>query len=98
MSTTPPTPDATARPPACAAFDRLVNSVLDGEAGPGALTADPHPAECRGCRQTRDGTLLLLDGLNRLAEPVPSPGFADRATRAAVRDYRRRTTLRWTVR
>jgi hypothetical protein len=98
MSPSPPTPEPADCPPACAAFDRLVNRVLDGDVSPTALNADPHPVICRACRQTRAATFLLIDGLNRLTESVPSAGFVDGVTRTAVRDYRRRTAVRWTVR
>jgi hypothetical protein len=96
MSTNPPRTDDL--PAACAAFERLVNRVLDGDAPAAELASDPHASVCPFCRAERVGALFLIDGLKQTPVPVPPAGFAARATRAVIREHRRRTAVRWAVR
>lgn len=93
MAASPPEPVPDDRPADCRAFDRLANRVLDRELPPAALDADAHATHCPGCRAARAGVVRLL---RRTFPPVlaPTPGFADRVTRAAVADFRRRRMLR----
>jgi hypothetical protein len=79
------------RPAECAAFEAVVNAVLDRELGPDALASD-HPAGCRECRALADAARQLLGA--PLALPTPSPGLAERIAAAAVRDRRVRRQRR----
>jgi len=94
MPATPSASDTQDPAPECAAFDRLVNRVLDGDLPASALGAADHPAGCPACRAVRQGAVFLLGRSPRPADRSPPQGFADRVARAAVADFRRRRLLR----
>lgn len=72
--------------PECRATVELVQAVLDGEAAPAALDADPHAGACATCRERARGARVLLSVLDAPSEPVPVPvDFADRVLRALGR-------------
>jgi hypothetical protein len=98
MAALPLIPDPDDRPAECAAFAALAHHVLDGERPAADLDNDPHAAECPVCQAGRTGVLRMLEGLRHTTTPTPPAGFVDRATRAAVADYRRRRLLRLSAR
>jgi hypothetical protein len=82
----------------CAAYDRLVNVVLDGEAAVSELFANTHPTGCQPCREIRDAAILLINGLKQTPSAKPQPDFVDKVTRSAARDYQKRRIIRWSGR
>jgi hypothetical protein len=83
-----PAPD---RPAGCAAFEAMVNAVLDRELGPDALDGD-HSAGCAECRALAVAARQLL--VATFAQPRPPSGFTERVVAVAVRDRRARRRLR----
>lgn len=83
-----PTPD---RPAGCAAFEAVVNAVLDRDLGPDALERD-HPASCAECRALAVAARQLLGA--PFPRPDPPSGSTGRIVAAAVRDRRSRRRLR----
>jgi hypothetical protein len=93
MTPEPPTPDPT--PPAaaaCAAFEAVVQRVLDWELGPETLDG-PHPNGCPDCRGLAGAVRLLLSA------PVPLPsapvGLTDRVLAAVQDDRRVQVRVKW---
>jgi len=82
-------------PPACAPTVARVQAVLDGDAPPDALAADPHAAACATCRgRTRAARLMLA----ALAAPPPAdtvPLGLTSSILAGVRADRRARVRRW---
>ncbi|HET6575084.1 MAG TPA: hypothetical protein VFG68_15865 [Fimbriiglobus sp.] len=92
MTPVPLQPDESLdRPAGCAAFEAVVNAVLDGELGPDALESD-HPAGCRECRASATAARQLLGA--PLALPTPPHGLAERIVITAMRDRRARQRRR----
>jgi hypothetical protein len=91
MTPTPPLDEIPDRPAECAAFEAVVNAVLDRDLGRDALECD-HPAGCRECRALVDAARQLLGA--PLALPTPPRGLAERIAAAAVRDRRVRRQRR----
>jgi hypothetical protein len=88
-----PEPDPV--PPECRATAGLIQRVLDGDAAPGALEADPHAAACPACRQRVRAARALLAMFAAPREPVAVPaGFAKRVTERMWAERHARTRLR----
>jgi hypothetical protein len=73
------------RPAGCAAFEAVVNAVLDRELGTDALESD-HAAGCAACRSLAAAARQLRSTPFTL--PEPPPGLAGRIVTATVRDRR----------
>jgi hypothetical protein len=74
-------------PPECRATAELIQRVLDGEAAPGPLEADPHAGACPACRQRVRAARALLAMFAAPREPVVVPaGFTDRIGKAVQDD------------
>jgi hypothetical protein len=84
-------PDRPDRPADCAAFESVVNAVLDRELGPDALDGD-HPAACPECRALAAAARQLLDA--PFARPQAASGFGEQIVAAVVRDRRARRRRR----
>jgi hypothetical protein len=86
---TPEVPEHEPVPPECRATAELIQRVLDGEAAPGALEADPHAGACPACRQRvrAASALAALFATPRAPVAVPA-GFADRVVKAVQEDRR----------
>jgi predicted anti-sigma-YlaC factor YlaD len=68
---------------------------LDGEATPAAPEWEDHLAHCLTCRGQHQGFQLLLDTVQELKRPTPSPGLAGRIVASVLKDRRaRRVRLR----
>jgi hypothetical protein len=82
-------------PTDCAAFEAVVQRVLDRDLGSEALEV-PHVAECADCRALAASAKLLAAGLDRLGG-VPQVELArtDRIAAAATWDYRVRRRATW---
>ena len=89
MTLTPP------HPTDCAAFEAVVQRVLDRELGPEALDG-PHAAGCPDCRRLAASAKVLAAGLDRLrGVPQVEAARSDRIAAAAAWDYRVRSRVRW---
>jgi hypothetical protein len=87
MPTPDDLPDREPVPPECRATADLIQRVLDGEAAPGALEADPHAAACPACRQRARAARALAALFAAPRAPVAAPaGFADRVVAAVQKD------------
>src|SRR5687767_9625388 len=93
MTPAPPRPDDLPdRPADCAAFEAVVNSVLDRELGPDALESD-HPAGCPECRVLAATARQLLAA--QFTRPQATPGFNEQIVSIVVRDRRARRRRRF---
>lgn len=79
------------RPADCAAFESVVNAVLDRELGPDALDGD-HPAACPDCRALAAAARLLLGA--PVVRPHAAPGLTEQIVAVVVRDRRARRRRR----
>jgi len=88
----------TANPPQatdCAAFEAVVQHVLDRELGADSLEG-PHPVACAECRRLAAAAKVLACGLDRMRPPPQvEPARGDRLAAAAFRDYRFRRRVVW---
>jgi hypothetical protein len=94
MNPLPDRPENPTPPPAagCAAFEAMVQSVLDRGLSPDALHAG-HAAGCPDCRALAAATRRLLDAAPHVAGPPP--GLSDRIVAAALWDRRVRRRRRF---
>src|SRR5829696_279321 len=82
-------------PTDCAAFEAVVQRVLDRELGPEALDG-AHPAACAECRRLAAAAKALATGLDRTrSRPQVEVARTDRIAAAAVGDYRFRRRVAW---
>ena len=65
--------------PQCRPTADTIQSVLDGDAAPAALAADPHPLTCATCRERVRAARVLLAVLTAPADAVAVPaGFTEK--------------------
>ena len=81
-------------PPACGPTVARLQAVLDGDASPAALDADPHAAGCGACRERVRAARLLLTVYPTIPAAVVPSGFADAVLVGVRADRRKRAALR----
>jgi len=91
MFKTHETPEDGDGPPECRATVARLQTVLDGEAPPEALDADPHPVVCTTCRERIGAARVLLSVLSQPSAPTAVPtDFSARVVKAVREDRRAR--------
>lgn len=74
----------------CLECQELLQKRLDGEPIAASETLDRHLSECAACRELHGGAICLLEGLKRMPQPKPAPGFAHDLAAQVIRDRRHR--------
>jgi hypothetical protein len=74
----------------CLECQDLLQKRLDGERIAASEGLERHLSECAACRELHAGAVCLLEGLKRIPQSRPTPGFAQDLAAAVMKDRRQR--------